>query len=163
MFLYVWYWDLILCCVRVSLAADQAYSLGLLNFSSACVSAACVCFCELLGVCSLKLRVDLRVLNLVLRLWTQTCEDHRDAASLRQALGTTALRSVSLGFVWELSLISLSLALLQGKRPGSWSAERNKALRSCWFIWRRQSETLWRREASVGQCLLLIMRELWGN
>ncbi|XP_016120822.1 spatacsin-like, partial [Sinocyclocheilus grahami] len=70
----------------VSLAADQAYSLGLLNFSSTCVSAACVCFCELLGVCSLKLRVDLRVLSLVLRLWTQTCEDHRDAASLQQEL-----------------------------------------------------------------------------
>uniref|UniRef100_A0A8C1YXX3 SPG11 vesicle trafficking associated, spatacsin n=1 Tax=Cyprinus carpio TaxID=7962 RepID=A0A8C1YXX3_CYPCA len=68
--------------LQVSLAADQAYSLGLLNFSSACVSAACVCFCELLGVCSLKLRVDLCVLNLVLRLWTQTCEDHRDALSL---------------------------------------------------------------------------------
>uniref|UniRef100_A0A8C2JKU6 SPG11 vesicle trafficking associated, spatacsin n=1 Tax=Cyprinus carpio TaxID=7962 RepID=A0A8C2JKU6_CYPCA len=79
--------------LQVSLAADQAYSLGLLNFSSACVSAACVCFCELLGVCSLKLRVDLCVLNLVLRLWTQTCEDHRDAASLRQTLGTHTVRN----------------------------------------------------------------------
>uniref|UniRef100_A0A8C1YXW8 SPG11 vesicle trafficking associated, spatacsin n=1 Tax=Cyprinus carpio TaxID=7962 RepID=A0A8C1YXW8_CYPCA len=81
--------------LQVSLAADQAYSLGLLNFSSACVSAACVCFCELLGVCSLKLRVDLCVLNLVLRLWTQTCEDHRDAASLRQTLVEKAGKLVS--------------------------------------------------------------------
>ncbi|XP_016322777.1 spatacsin [Sinocyclocheilus anshuiensis] len=79
----------------VSLAADQAYSLGLLNFSSVCVSAACVCFCELLGVCSLKLRVDLRALNLGLRLWTQTCEDHRDAASLQQELVEKAGKLVS--------------------------------------------------------------------
>lgn len=81
--------------LQVSLAVDQVYSLGLLNFSSTCVSAACVCFCELLGVCSLKLRVDLHALNLVLRLWTQTCEDHRDAASLRQALVEKAEKLVS--------------------------------------------------------------------
>uniref|UniRef100_A0AAZ3P5V7 Spatacsin C-terminal domain-containing protein n=1 Tax=Oncorhynchus tshawytscha TaxID=74940 RepID=A0AAZ3P5V7_ONCTS len=35
------------------------------------VAAACVCFCELLGVCSLKLRVDLKALSLILRLRTQ--------------------------------------------------------------------------------------------
>ncbi|XP_050955035.1 spatacsin [Labeo rohita] len=81
--------------LQVSVAADQAYSLGLLNFSSACVSAACVCFCELLGVCSLKLRVDLRALNLILKLWTQTCEDDRDAAALRQTLVEKAVKLVS--------------------------------------------------------------------
>ncbi|CAB1323584.1 unnamed protein product [Coregonus sp. 'balchen'] len=34
------------------------------------VAAACVCFCELLGVCSLKLRVDLKALSLILQLWS---------------------------------------------------------------------------------------------
>ncbi|CAM4733726.1 unnamed protein product [Leuciscus chuanchicus] len=75
--------------LQLSLAADQAYSLGLLNFSNVCVSAACVCFCELLGECSLKLRVDLRALNLILKLWTQSREDGA-VASLRLTLGEKA-------------------------------------------------------------------------
>uniref|UniRef100_A0AAY5L6J8 Spatacsin C-terminal domain-containing protein n=1 Tax=Esox lucius TaxID=8010 RepID=A0AAY5L6J8_ESOLU len=55
----------------VSLAAEQAYSLAMMHFSVPSVAAACVCFCELLGVCSLKLRVDIKVLNLILRHWSQ--------------------------------------------------------------------------------------------
>ncbi|KAL0155535.1 hypothetical protein M9458_049798, partial [Cirrhinus mrigala] len=49
------------------------------------------------GMCVflLKLRVDLRVLNLILKLWTQTCEDDRDAASLRQTLVEKAGKLVS--------------------------------------------------------------------
>ena len=58
-------------CVRLSHAAQQAYSLAMLHFSVPSVAAACVCFCELLGVCSLKLRVDLKALSLILRLRTQ--------------------------------------------------------------------------------------------
>uniref|UniRef100_A0A8B9J5N4 Spatacsin C-terminal domain-containing protein n=1 Tax=Astyanax mexicanus TaxID=7994 RepID=A0A8B9J5N4_ASTMX len=69
----------------ISLAVEQAYTLGLLNFSSPSVAAACVCFCELLGVCSLKLRVDLKALNLILKLWSQNCEES-SLASLRQSL-----------------------------------------------------------------------------
>ncbi|XP_051975530.1 spatacsin [Xyrauchen texanus] len=80
--------------LQLTLAADQAYSLGLLNFSSACVSSACVCFCELLGVCSLKLRVDVRSLNLVLKLWSQNCEDG-DVTSLKQTLVEKASKLVS--------------------------------------------------------------------
>ncbi|XP_051739851.1 spatacsin isoform X1 [Ctenopharyngodon idella] len=80
--------------LQLTLAADQAYSLGLLSFSSACVSAACVCFCELMGVCSLKLRVDLRALNLILKLWTQSCEDGA-GASLRQTLVEKASKLVT--------------------------------------------------------------------
>lgn len=70
----------------MSRAVEQAYSLGLLNFSSSSIAAACVCFFELLGVCSLKLRVDLKALNLILRLWSQNCEDS-SMASLKQSLG----------------------------------------------------------------------------
>lgn len=62
--------------LRLSQAVEQVFSLALLNFTSASVSAACVCFCELLGVCCLKLRVDLKALKL--------CED---GASFRQTLG----------------------------------------------------------------------------
>uniref|UniRef100_A0AAZ3RB95 Spatacsin C-terminal domain-containing protein n=1 Tax=Oncorhynchus tshawytscha TaxID=74940 RepID=A0AAZ3RB95_ONCTS len=56
---------------QLSHAAQQAYSLAMLHFSVPSVAAACVCFCELLGVCSLKLRVDLKALSLILRLRTQ--------------------------------------------------------------------------------------------
>ncbi|KAM9495528.1 spatacsin [Clarias gariepinus] len=71
--------------LQMSRAVEQAYSLGLLNFSSSSIAAACVCFFELLGVCSLKLRVDLKALNLILRLWSQNCEDS-SMASLKQSL-----------------------------------------------------------------------------
>ncbi|XP_028814265.1 spatacsin isoform X2 [Denticeps clupeoides] len=58
----------------VTHAAEQAYCLALQNFSSPSVTAACVCFCELLGVCSLKLRVDLKALNFVLKFWSADSE-----------------------------------------------------------------------------------------
>ncbi|XP_055078482.1 spatacsin [Periophthalmus magnuspinnatus] len=53
-------------------AWHQVYRLGVQYFSSPSVTAATVCFCELLGLCSLQLRVDLRVLNSVLQHWSQT-------------------------------------------------------------------------------------------
>uniref|UniRef100_A0AAY4E8F6 Spatacsin C-terminal domain-containing protein n=1 Tax=Denticeps clupeoides TaxID=299321 RepID=A0AAY4E8F6_9TELE len=56
------------------LCVCQAYCLALQNFSSPSVTAACVCFCELLGVCSLKLRVDLKALNFVLKFWSADSE-----------------------------------------------------------------------------------------
>ncbi|KAM4619363.1 spatacsin isoform 2-T2 [Polymixia lowei] len=56
-------------------AAAQAYSLAVNSFHQPSVAAACVCFCELLGVCSLRLRVDLRVLALVLQHWNQNQTD----------------------------------------------------------------------------------------
>lgn len=71
--------------LQLSQAVEQVFSLALLNFSSASVTAACVCFCELLGVCSLKLRVDLKALNLILKLWSRNCEDGA-GASFRQTL-----------------------------------------------------------------------------
>ncbi|XP_066523347.1 spatacsin isoform X2 [Hoplias malabaricus] len=71
--------------LHITLAVEQAYSLGLLNFNSPSVAAACVCFCELLGVCSLKLRVDLKALNLIIKLWSQNCEEN-SLAFLRMSL-----------------------------------------------------------------------------
>ncbi|KAI5100334.1 spatacsin isoform 1 [Silurus meridionalis] len=71
--------------LQISQALEQAYSLGILNFSSPSISSACVCFFELLGVCSLKLRVDLKALNLILKLWSQNCEES-GLASLKQSL-----------------------------------------------------------------------------
>ncbi|KAG2471385.1 SPTCS protein, partial [Polypterus senegalus] len=52
----------------------EAYGLGLLNFDQPVIAAACVCFCELLGVDSLKLRVDLQVGNLIFKHWTNSNE-----------------------------------------------------------------------------------------
>ncbi|TSK13422.1 Spatacsin [Bagarius yarrelli] len=71
--------------LQMSQALEQAYTLGLLNFSAPPVAAACVCFFELLGVCSLKLRVDLKALNLILKLWRKNCEES-SMASLKQSL-----------------------------------------------------------------------------
>lgn len=71
-------------CIRLTQAVEQVFSLALLNFNSASVTAACVCFYQLLGVCCLKLRVDLKALNLILKLWSRNCED---GASFRQTLG----------------------------------------------------------------------------
>ncbi|XP_073798479.1 spatacsin isoform X2 [Danio rerio] len=80
--------------LQLSMAVDQSYSLALLNFSSASVSSACVCFCELMGVCSLKLRTDLRTLNLIHKHWSQSREDG-DADLLRHTLVEKASQLIS--------------------------------------------------------------------
>lgn len=54
-------------CVRLQQVRQQVYRLALQCFSTALVVSACVCFCELLGVCSLTLRVDVRALNAILQ------------------------------------------------------------------------------------------------
>ncbi|XP_041651089.1 spatacsin [Cheilinus undulatus] len=50
---------------------QQVYRLALQCFDVPSVASACVCFCELLGVCSLALRVDIRVMNTILQHWNQ--------------------------------------------------------------------------------------------
>ncbi|TRY98845.1 hypothetical protein DNTS_027858 [Danionella cerebrum] len=62
--------------IQLCVAAQQAYALALLHFSSTSVCSACVCFCELLGVCSLKLRTDVRSLNLIYADSAQSSPDH---------------------------------------------------------------------------------------
>ncbi|NWR79138.1 SPTCS protein, partial [Centropus unirufus] len=49
----------------VQQAAAQAHVLALSSFSVLAVTAACVCFLELLGLDSLKLRVDIKVANVI--------------------------------------------------------------------------------------------------
>ncbi|KAM8860537.1 spatacsin [Synchiropus picturatus] len=50
-------------------AFKKVYKLALQCFHTASVTSAAVCFCELLGVCSLQLRVDVKVLNTILQHW----------------------------------------------------------------------------------------------
>ncbi|XP_035497750.2 spatacsin isoform X3 [Scophthalmus maximus] len=52
-------------------AQQQVYRLALQRFDVASVASAAVCFCELLGVCSLRLRVDIRAMNAILQHWNQ--------------------------------------------------------------------------------------------
>ncbi|XP_054633322.1 spatacsin [Dunckerocampus dactyliophorus] len=62
-------------CDDVSLLLQQAlqhvHGLAVQSFNTASVVAAAVCFCELLGVSSLQLRVDVKVMNAILTHWTQ--------------------------------------------------------------------------------------------
>lgn len=53
-------------------AWQQVYRLSLQYFSVPSVGSAAVCFCELLGLCSLQIRVDLKAMNLILQHWSQT-------------------------------------------------------------------------------------------
>lgn len=53
-------------------AWQQVYRLSLQCLNVPSVGAAAVCFCELLGLCSLQLRVDLRAMNCILQHWSQT-------------------------------------------------------------------------------------------
>ncbi|XP_038605866.1 spatacsin [Tachyglossus aculeatus] len=65
-------------------AGHEAYTLGLASFHVASVGAACVCFLELLGLDSRKLRVDLKVANTILN---RRCR-HEEArpGALRESL-----------------------------------------------------------------------------
>ncbi|XP_075063620.1 spatacsin isoform X2 [Mixophyes fleayi] len=56
-------------------AAEAVYSLALSSFSIPSVIASCVCFLELLGISSHKLRVDVKVANLI---WTHTASLQED-------------------------------------------------------------------------------------
>ncbi|XP_038130173.1 spatacsin isoform X2 [Cyprinodon tularosa] len=59
----------------------QVYRLALKCFNVPSVTSSAVCFCELLGICSLKLRVDIRAMNTVLQHWSQL-EKHTQAKNL---------------------------------------------------------------------------------
>ncbi|XP_076588606.1 spatacsin isoform X2 [Chaetodon auriga] len=65
---------------------QQVYRLTLKCFSVPSVVSASVCFCELLGVCSLKLRVDVRAMTSVLQHWNQH-NTHSAAAQQLHTLG----------------------------------------------------------------------------
>uniref|UniRef100_A0A1A8MPB2 Spastic paraplegia 11 n=1 Tax=Nothobranchius pienaari TaxID=704102 RepID=A0A1A8MPB2_9TELE len=70
-------------------AWQQVYKLVLKYFNVPSVTSAAVCFCELLGICSLKLRVDTRALNTILQHWNQ-----QDTHNPVQHLRTLAVKMV---------------------------------------------------------------------
>ncbi|XP_070763386.1 spatacsin [Enoplosus armatus] len=71
---------------------QQVYRLGLQCFNVAPVASATVCFCELLGACSLKLRVDIRAMNTILQHWNQ----HNTHTAPTQHLHTLVSKGVKL-------------------------------------------------------------------
>ncbi|KAM4733870.1 spatacsin [Anableps anableps] len=60
----------------------QVYRLAVTCFSLSSVTSSAVCFCELLGICSLKLRVDIRAMNTILQHWNQL-DRHTPTQNLR--------------------------------------------------------------------------------
>uniref|UniRef100_A0A7N8X5X2 SPG11 vesicle trafficking associated, spatacsin n=1 Tax=Mastacembelus armatus TaxID=205130 RepID=A0A7N8X5X2_9TELE len=81
-------------CSDVSLvqrARQQAYRLALQCFHVPPVASAAVCFYELLGVCSLQLRVDIRAMNVILQHW-----DQHDTHTAATHLHTLACKGVKL-------------------------------------------------------------------
>ncbi|XP_057636203.1 spatacsin [Chionomys nivalis] len=62
----------------------EAYTLGLTSSHSPAVAAACVCFLELLGLSSLKLRVDMKVVNVILGYKCRNEDVH--PSSVRESL-----------------------------------------------------------------------------
>ncbi|XP_067446801.1 spatacsin isoform X2 [Thunnus thynnus] len=73
-------------------AWQQVYRLALQCFNVASVTSAAVCFCELLGVCSLKPRVDIRAMNVILQHWSQ----HNTHTAPAQHLHTLVSKGVKL-------------------------------------------------------------------
>uniref|UniRef100_A0A3Q3M7Z9 SPG11 vesicle trafficking associated, spatacsin n=1 Tax=Mastacembelus armatus TaxID=205130 RepID=A0A3Q3M7Z9_9TELE len=88
-------------CSDVSLvqrARQQAYRLALQCFHVPPVASAAVCFYELLGVCSLQLRVDIRAMNVILQHWDQ--HDTHTAATHLHTLGKhNALTAELIGYL----------------------------------------------------------------
>ncbi|XP_018621263.2 spatacsin isoform X3 [Scleropages formosus] len=71
--------------LQVADAIERTHRLALQHFHSPAVVAACVCFCEMLGVSSLRLRVDVAVLSLVLKAWSARAGESNTVA-LRESL-----------------------------------------------------------------------------
>ncbi|XP_009978070.1 PREDICTED: spatacsin, partial [Tauraco erythrolophus] len=65
-------------------AGHEAYVLALSSFSTPAVGAACVCFLELLGLNSLKLRVDIKVAKMIFSYRTRNEESQRN--QIRESL-----------------------------------------------------------------------------
>lgn len=75
------------CCFgfRIQQAGNEAWILALSFFSVRSVGAACVCFLELLGLDSLRLRVDLKVANIIFSYRTRNKESQHN--QIRESLG----------------------------------------------------------------------------
>ncbi|XP_067411554.1 spatacsin [Emydura macquarii macquarii] len=64
-------------------AGNEAYALALSFFYVPSIGAACICFLELLGLDSLKLRVDIKVANLI---WSFKTRNEESQNNLRESL-----------------------------------------------------------------------------
>ncbi|XP_025009734.2 spatacsin isoform X4 [Gallus gallus] len=71
-------------------AGNEAYLLGLSFFNTPSVAAACVCFLELLGLSSLKLRVDIKVANMIFIYKTRNEETQHN--QIRESLVEQLMR-----------------------------------------------------------------------
>lgn len=78
---------------RIQQVGKEAYTLGLSSFSSPSVGSACVCFLELLGLSSLKLRVDLKMANVI--LGSKRRSEDACSSAIRESLGTAPLLSAT--------------------------------------------------------------------
>jgi len=70
---------------RIQQAGAEAHILALSAFSVPSVVAACVCFLELLGLDNLKLRVDIKVANIIFSYRTRNEESQHN--QIRESLG----------------------------------------------------------------------------
>ncbi|XP_019388741.1 PREDICTED: spatacsin, partial [Crocodylus porosus] len=70
-------------------AGSEAYALALSFFYVPSIGAACVCFLELLGLDSLKLRVDIKAANLILSFKSKNEESQH--STIRESLGKVSL------------------------------------------------------------------------
>lgn len=75
--------------LRIQQVGNEAYVLGLSCFHIPSIGAACVCFLELLGLDSLKLRVDMKVANIILNY--KCGNEDAQYNSIRESLGTAPL------------------------------------------------------------------------
>lgn len=82
-YVLMWFWFLSF--FRIQQVGNEAYVLGLSSFHIPSIGAACVCFLELLGLDSLKLRVDMKVANTIL---SYKCKNEDTQYSfIRETLG----------------------------------------------------------------------------
>lgn len=78
---------------RVQQVGNEAYVLGLSSFYIPSIGAACVCFLEMLGLDSLKLRVDMKVANIIL---SYKCRNEDAQYSfIRESIGTVPFLSAA--------------------------------------------------------------------
>ncbi|XP_021263305.1 spatacsin isoform X2 [Numida meleagris] len=71
-------------------AGSEAYLLGLSFFNVPSVAVACVCFLELLGLSSLKLRIDIKAANMIFSYKTRNEESQHD--QIRESLVEQLMR-----------------------------------------------------------------------
>ncbi|TKC36154.1 hypothetical protein EI555_020107, partial [Monodon monoceros] len=99
---------------------NEAYVLGLSSFHIPSIGAACVCFLELLGLDSLKLRVDMKVANIIL---SYTCRSEDAQYNLIRESLAEKLSKLAMG---EKSTIEELLVLLE---EGIWDSIQQQEIK----------------------------------